>query len=116
MAILNILKDTDPTLRKTSREVGEITPRILTLLDDMKDTMRAANGCGLAAVQSRHIKSAGNCQIRAGAGFSLSKLEYAALPCCNGLSHGNGDAIQHSAHVRTNNGKHICAGKLEFAA
>ena len=51
MAILNILKDTDPTLRKTSREVGEITPRILTLLDDMKDTMRAANGCGLAAVQ-----------------------------------------------------------------
>jgi peptide deformylase len=51
MAILNILKDTDPTLRKTSREVTEITPRILTLLDDMKDTMRAANGCGLAAVQ-----------------------------------------------------------------
>ena len=51
MAILNILKDTDPTLRKTSREVSEITPRILTLLDDMKDTMRAANGCGLAAVQ-----------------------------------------------------------------
>ncbi|MBO5109914.1 MAG: peptide deformylase [Clostridia bacterium] len=51
MAILNILKDTDPTLRKTSREVADITPRILTLLDDMKDTMRAANGCGLAAVQ-----------------------------------------------------------------
>ena len=51
MAILNILKDTDPTLRKTSREVTEITPRILTLLDDMKETMRAANGCGLAAVQ-----------------------------------------------------------------
>ena len=51
MAILNVLKDTDPTLRKISREVTEITPRILTLLDDMKDTMRAANGCGLAAVQ-----------------------------------------------------------------
>ena len=51
MAILNILKDTDPTLRKISREVTEITPRILTLLDDMKETMRAANGCGLAAVQ-----------------------------------------------------------------
>ena len=51
MAILNILKDTDPTLRKISREVTEITPRILTLLDDMKDTMHAANGCGLAAVQ-----------------------------------------------------------------
>ena len=31
--------------------MDEITPRILTLLDDMKDTMRAAGGCGLAAVQ-----------------------------------------------------------------
>ena len=29
----------------------EITPRILTLIDDMVDTMRAANGCGLAAVE-----------------------------------------------------------------
>ena len=29
----------------------EITPRILTLIDDMVETMRAANGCGLAAVQ-----------------------------------------------------------------
>lgn len=51
MAILNILKDTDPTLRKVCREVSEITPRILTLLDDMADTMRKANGCGLAAPQ-----------------------------------------------------------------
>ena len=51
MAILNIVKEGEPILRKTSREVTEITPRILTLLDDMKDTMRAANGCGLAAVQ-----------------------------------------------------------------
>ncbi|MBQ9703978.1 MAG: peptide deformylase [Clostridia bacterium] len=38
-------------LRKKSREVTEITPRIITLLDDMIETMRAANGCGLAAVQ-----------------------------------------------------------------
>lgn len=51
MAILNIVKEGDPILRKTSREVTEITPRILTLLDDMIDTMRAADGCGLAAVQ-----------------------------------------------------------------
>jgi len=51
MAILNILKDDDPLLRKTSRPVEEITPRILTLLDDMIDTLRAANGVGLAAVQ-----------------------------------------------------------------
>ncbi len=51
MALLKILKFGDPTLRKVSRPVDEITPRIKTLLDDMKDTMRAAEGCGLAAVQ-----------------------------------------------------------------
>ena len=51
MAILNILKEGDETLRKVSRPVTEITPRILTLLDDMKDTMHKADGCGLAAVQ-----------------------------------------------------------------
>lgn len=38
-------------LRKVSRPVTEITPRILTLLDDMVETMREAGGCGLAAVQ-----------------------------------------------------------------
>lgn len=51
MAILKIVKFGDPTLRKVSRPVEAITPRILTLLDDMKDTMRDAGGCGLAAVQ-----------------------------------------------------------------
>ena len=51
MAILQIVKEGDPMLRKTSRPVEEITPRILRLLDDMADTMRDANGCGLAAVQ-----------------------------------------------------------------
>ena len=38
-------------LRKTARPVDEITPRILTLLDDMIETMREAGGCGLAAPQ-----------------------------------------------------------------
>ncbi len=51
MAILNIVKEGDPILRKTSRTVDMITPRITTLLDDMKETLHAANGCGLAAVQ-----------------------------------------------------------------
>ncbi|MBQ8907921.1 MAG: peptide deformylase [Clostridia bacterium] len=51
MALLNIRTDKDPILRKTSRPVIEVTPRILTLLDDMVETMRRANGCGLAAVQ-----------------------------------------------------------------
>ena len=53
MAILKIVttKYGMETLRKVSRPVTEITPRILTLLDDMVDTMHAADGCGLAAVQ-----------------------------------------------------------------
>ena len=51
MAKLQIVKEGDETLRKISRPVAEITPRIITLLDDMVETMRDANGCGLAAVQ-----------------------------------------------------------------
>ena len=38
-------------LRKVCRPVDKITPRVLTLLDDMVETMRAANGVGLAAPQ-----------------------------------------------------------------
>ena len=51
MAKLNIRKVGDEVLRKTCRPVEEITPRVLTLLDDMTQTMRAANGVGLAAPQ-----------------------------------------------------------------
>lgn len=51
MAVLKILKFGEPTLRKVSRPVEEITPRIETLLDDMIETMRVAGGCGLAAPQ-----------------------------------------------------------------
>ena len=51
MAKLNIVKMGDDTLRKVCRPVDQITPRILTLLDDMIETMRAADGCGLAAPQ-----------------------------------------------------------------
>lgn len=51
MAKLQIVKEGDEMLRKISRPVTEITPRITTLLSDMTETMRAANGCGLAAVQ-----------------------------------------------------------------
>ena len=51
MAKLNIVKVGDDILRKTCRPVEKITPRIITLLDDMIDTMHEANGCGLAAPQ-----------------------------------------------------------------
>ena len=51
MAKLKIRKLGDECLRKVCRPVDAITPRIITLLDDMVETMRAANGCGLAAPQ-----------------------------------------------------------------
>lgn len=51
MAKRKILTVGDPTLRTVCRPVPRITPRILTLLDDMTETMRAANGVGLAAPQ-----------------------------------------------------------------
>lgn len=51
MAILKILTEEDPLLRKKSKPVGEVTDRIKRLLDDMTDTMRRAEGVGLAAPQ-----------------------------------------------------------------
>ncbi|MBE6631574.1 MAG: peptide deformylase [Ruminococcaceae bacterium] len=51
MAILKIVTEGDPVLRKTSRPVDEISPRIIRLLDDMKATLHKAEGVGLAAVQ-----------------------------------------------------------------
>ena len=51
MAKLKILKVGDSTLRKVCRPVDTVTPRICTLLDDMIETMRAADGVGLAAPQ-----------------------------------------------------------------
>ncbi len=51
MAKLNIVKEGDPILRKTSRRIDIIDERIKQLAEDMVETMRDANGCGLAAVQ-----------------------------------------------------------------
>lgn len=51
MAVLNILKEGDETLRKKCRPVDKITPRIIQLLDDMHETLEIAQGVGLAAPQ-----------------------------------------------------------------
>ena len=51
MAIRNILKEGDETLLKVSRRVDKIDDRIHQLLDDMRETMYAADGVGLAAPQ-----------------------------------------------------------------
>ena len=56
MAIRNIRKMVDDILRKKCRPVEVIDNKILTLLDDMKDTMNEANGVGLAAPQVGILK------------------------------------------------------------
>ena len=56
MAILNIVKDGDEILRKKSKDVEQVDDKILTLIQDMKDTMHKAGGVGLAAVQVGKLK------------------------------------------------------------
>lgn len=51
MALRDILKEPNERLRKVSRPVTEITPHILALLDDMRETLKFADGVGLAAPQ-----------------------------------------------------------------
>lgn len=51
MAIRNIVKFGDDTLRKTCKPVDAITKRTKILIEDMLDTMYKADGVGLAAPQ-----------------------------------------------------------------
>nr|HML48054.1 peptide deformylase [Clostridia bacterium] len=51
MALRRVVKIGDEALRKVARPIPEINRRVLTLLDDMAETMYAENGCGLAAPQ-----------------------------------------------------------------
>lgn len=56
MAIRQIRIMGDDVLRKTSKEVKEMTPRLKTLVEDMFDTMYEAMGVGLAAPQVGILK------------------------------------------------------------
>ncbi|MCM1262772.1 MAG: peptide deformylase [Butyrivibrio sp.] len=56
MAIRNIREMGDPVLEKVCKEVKEMTPRTLELIDDMYDTLYEANGVGLAAPQVGVLK------------------------------------------------------------
>ena len=51
MAIRNIIQIGDPTLRKKSFEVVDFGKKTAELLDDMKETLKKADGVGLAAPQ-----------------------------------------------------------------
>lgn len=51
MALRNIMKSGEDVLRKKCREVTVFDDKLWVLLDDMYETMQAANGVGLAAPQ-----------------------------------------------------------------
>jgi peptide deformylase len=51
MSKLDILRYPDPRLHKVARPVAEVDERIRKLVDDMLETMYAAEGVGLAATQ-----------------------------------------------------------------
>lgn len=51
MATLEIRKAGDPVLKKQCQAVEKVTGKIKKLLDDMAETMNAADGVGLAAPQ-----------------------------------------------------------------
>ena len=56
MALREIRVQGDPVLEKVCKEVKEVTPRVMDLIDDMIETMYEANGVGLAAPQVGMLK------------------------------------------------------------
>ena len=56
MAVLPILKLPDPVLRQRARKVRKIDSSVLKLAEDMVETMRDADGVGLAANQVGVLK------------------------------------------------------------
>ncbi len=51
MAVYQIVELGSPVLREKAKEVNQVSPTIEKLLDNMADTMYAAEGLGLAAPQ-----------------------------------------------------------------
>lgn len=56
MALRNIRELGDDVLRKRSKEIKEMTPKIQELIEDMLETMYEADGVGLAAPQVGMLK------------------------------------------------------------
>ena len=75
MATLHILTEEEPRLKKVSRPVDEITDRIKTLLDDMIETMRRADGVGLAAPQVGVLRRIVVCEVEEGEVIELINPE-----------------------------------------
>lgn len=63
MAIRDIVKDGEPLLRKSSRPVESFDGKLHALLDDMLETMRVADGVGIAAPQVGILRQAVICEL-----------------------------------------------------
>lgn len=63
MAIRDIVKDGEPLLRKKSHPVDKFDGKLHSLLDDMLETMRSADGVGIAAPQVGILRQAVICQL-----------------------------------------------------
>ena len=59
MAIRNIVKEGDPILNKVCRPVTNFDDRLATLLDDMRETMIAADGVGFVSIGglTKHVRA-----------------------------------------------------------
>jgi len=68
MALRQILKEGDDTLRKVSREITRFDDRLQELIDDMFQTMYAGNGVGLAAPQVGVLRRLFVADIKDGSG------------------------------------------------
>ena len=75
MAIRDIVKDGEPLLRKKSRPVDKFDGKLHALLDDMLETMRMADGVGIAAPQVGILRQAVICELEAPEGEEAEILE-----------------------------------------
>ena len=71
MALREIRETGDPVLNKISKNVKEMTPRTADLIGDMYETMRAANGVGLAAPQVGILKRIVVMEVEEGETYTL---------------------------------------------
>ncbi len=71
MALREIRETGDPVLNKKSKPVREMTPRVAELIGDMYDTMREADGVGLAAPQVGILKRIVVIEVEEGVSYTL---------------------------------------------
>ena len=87
MAVREILKFGEDALRKKCREVTAFDEKLITLLDDMKETLAGAEGVGLAAPQVGILRRAVVIDLRDGKGamelINPVLVEHEGLQCGN---------------------------------